>query len=62
MNLLTLTIAFSFMAGLLFYQEQTDRSFNTRTISSGWLAAGLMLRITLLIVMVVLICYSLSTL
>jgi hypothetical protein len=61
MNLLTLTIAFAFITGVLFYQEQTDRSLNAHTISAGWMAAGLIVRITLLIVMVVLIGYSFST-
>lgn len=60
MHLLAFTIAFTFMAGVLFYQEQTDRSLTTDTISAGWLAAGLVLRISLLIVMIVLLCLNLA--
>jgi|GEM_PF-3799736 len=60
MNYFLLSVAFAFMAGTLFYSEQTDRSFNAQTVSTGWFAAGLMVRITVMIVMVVLIAVSIS--
>lgn len=58
----TLTIAVTCMAGLLFYQEQHDSSLNAEMISSGWFALGLMLRIILAIVMLVLITLSIAAL
>jgi hypothetical protein len=62
MNLFVLSVTFAVMAGLLFYSEQTDTRFNTRTISSGWLIMGLLVRMTLMIVMLVLLAVGLSTL
>jgi len=57
--LLTLTIAFAFMSGVLLYAEQRDTSTSLQSIGGGVLAFGLMVRITLLIVMLVLMAFSL---
>ena len=62
MMLLTLTIAFAFMSGVLLYAEQRDSTAHIQSIGGGVLAFGLMVRITLLIVMLVLMAFSLTTL
>ena len=62
MMLLTLTIAFAFMSGVLLYAEQRDSTANIQSIGGGVLAFGLMVRITLLIVMLVLMAFSLTAL
>lgn len=60
MMLLTLTIAFACMSGMLLYAEQRDTSANIAGIGGGVLAFGLMVRVTLLIVMLVLMAFSLT--
>lgn len=60
MMLLTLTIAFAFMVGMLLYAEQRDSMANLQSIRGGVLAFGLMVRITLLVVMLVLMAFSLT--
>lgn len=62
MSPIILSLVFALMAGALFYTEQHDSSFNAQTLSSGWFAIGMMLRITLIIVMVVLLAISMTAL
>lgn len=60
MMLLSLTIAFACMSGMLLHAEQRDAASNMQSLAGGALAFGLMVRITLLIVMLVLMAFSLT--
>lgn len=59
-DFIALSIALVAIVGGLIYLEQINPPGDVEQLSEGWLAAGLVLRITAIVVVMIIICIDMS--